>query len=79
MANLNEVNDALAIAYGLDILDDEEFALLHEEHGSKNLEIPYWQYKKFNFDRMNNDKCKAEFRFNKREIFELIDFFSITR
>ena len=50
-----------AIAYGLDILDDEEFALLHEENRSKTLEIPYWQYEKFDLDRMNNDECKAEF------------------
>ena len=72
-----DVNEAIAIAHNLNIIDDEEFALLEFENRLRgNLDIPYWQYEKFDLDRMNNDECRAEFRFEKRDIFNLKEIFN---
>ncbi|XP_065067584.1 uncharacterized protein LOC135693124 [Rhopilema esculentum] len=72
----NNINDALAIAHNLNVIDDEELALLEFENRPKPyLEIPYWQYKKFDLDEMTNDECKGEFRFEKRDIFNLQEIF----
>ena len=38
-----------------------------------NLEIPYWQYHRFDLDRMTNIDCKVEFRFMKNDIYDLVD------
>ena len=43
-------------------LTDEEFMLLYDINKSTNLELPYWDYEKFDLDRMNDDKCGGEFR-----------------
>ena len=72
----NNINDALAIAHNLNVIDDEELALLEFENRPKpNLEIPYLQYEKFNLDEMTNDECKGEFRFEKRDFFYLQEIF----
>ena len=75
MANLNEVNEVLAVARDLEIIEDEEFAVLEWENRPRNLNIPYWQYDKFDFEQMNEDECKAEFRFKKADIFDLQEIF----
>lgn len=40
---------------------------------TKNLDIPYWKYEKFNLDSLSDDKCKSEFRFLKHDIYNLLD------
>ena len=63
-----DVNEAIAIAHNLIIIDDEEVASLEYENRPRgNLYIPYWQNEKFDFDQMNNDECRAEFRFKKKK------------
>ena len=52
------------------IIDEEEFLLLYRGIVSKTKKNPryqYWNYQ-FDFDSMNNDECKAEFRFEKSGI-----------
>ena len=48
-----------------------DVALLELENRPRNLNIPYWQYAKFDVDKMNNDECKAEFCFEKVVIYNL--------
>ena len=72
MANVIEVNDQIEAAYMLDVIDDEDFALLREiNRPQRALMIPYWQYEKFDLENLSDDKCGAEFRFEKRHIYEL--------
>ena len=46
------------------LLDEAEFAVLVFENGHR-VNRPCWQYAKFDLDEINNDKCKAEFQFEK--------------
>ena len=72
MANLIEVNDQIEAAYMLDVIDDAEYALLREiNRPQRALVIPYWQYEKFDLENLEDDECRAEFRFEKRHIYEL--------
>ena len=73
MPNLRKIRGALLAAYDLGAIDDVEFALLYDLSTSKNLEIPYWQYEQFNLENMNADECKAEFRFEKENLHDLVD------
>ena len=54
----NDVNAAVFLARNMNVI---------------NLIIPYWQYEKFDLDEMSNDECKSDFRFEKRDIFNLKD------
>ena len=38
--------------------------MLYDLNRSTNLNLPYWDYERFDLDRMNDDECIAEFRFN---------------
>ena len=38
-------------AYSFDIIDDTEFVLLYDLHKSKNPDIPYWRYEKFDLEK----------------------------
>ena len=69
--------DLLLLFHDERLIDDEEFILLYELQSSKNLEIPYWKYDRFNLNNMENDECIAEFRFEKEDIFDLKDILQI--
>ena len=40
---------------------------------SKNPDFPYWSYERFDLDSLTDDECKAEFRFLKNDIYELLE------
>ena len=73
MPYLRHVREMLLIAYDLRYIDEVEFAILYDLNKSKNPEIPYWQYDRFELERMNDDECKAEFRFEKEHLYNLVD------
>ena len=76
MANLNQVHDFIYAFYGADLIDDEEFLLLHELNGPRNPHFPYQQYQ-FNFEDITEDDCWAEFRFKKIDIPEVVDILQL--
>lgn len=59
------------------MIDDEELALLYDLNSSKNPDFQYLEYPKFDLDKMNDDECKAEFRFLKNDIYELREVLGI--
>ena len=61
----------------LDLIDDEEMLLLYNLNRSKNLDIPYWKYEKFEQDSPSDDECKSEFRFLKHDIYTLLDVLNL--
>ena len=70
----NDVNAAVFMARNMNVINDQEMALLENvNRPNGHLIIPYWQYEKFDLDEMSNDECKSEFRFDKRDIFNLKD------
>jgi len=77
MATFREAREALLLANDLNLIDDEELLLLYDVNTSKNLEIPYWKYDKFDLDSLSDDECKSEFRFLKHDIYALVDVFNL--
>ena len=60
------------------MIDDDECLLLYDLNRSKNLDVPCHSYEKFNLDSLSENESKSEFRFNKRDIYRLCDFFEIS-
>ena len=77
MATFREAREALLLANDLDLIDDEEMLLLYDLNRSKNLDIPYWKYEKFELDSLSDDECKSEFRFLKHDIYTLLDVLNL--
>ena len=75
MAVRRDIIDALDLARGIDVIDDMDYHLLSNVNkvNRPNLEIPYWQYQRFDLDRMTDYECKVEFRFTKNDIYDLVD------
>ena len=77
MVNLRQNREALLHAYDMRDINDEEFMLLYNLNRSTNLDLPYWNYERFDLDLMSDDECIAEFRFKKGDVytlFEALDF-----
>ena len=47
---------------------DQEFVLIYEAFLSQNLSFTHWGYEKFCLEDKNCAECKADFRFEKRDI-----------
>ena len=77
MPNLKTVQDMILLDYADHFVDDDEYLLLYELNRSKNLDLPYHSYEKFDLDSLFEDECKREFRFDKRDIYRLCDVFEI--
>ena len=74
MASLRKTREMIVIAYAEGLLTDEEFMFLYETNQPVNLELPYYEYKEFNFDEnISEAECKAEFRFERGDIERLAD------
>ena len=61
MPYFREIRDICLGAYSFDIIDDTEF-VLYDLHKSKNPDIPYRHYEKFDLEKLNDDQCKVAFR-----------------
>ena len=56
-----------------------EYQLLYNVNrvNRRNLEIPYWQYQRFDLETMTDGECKVEFRFKKNDIYDLVNIMLI--
>ena len=77
MASFREARIALLDAYMDGLLDDDEFLVLWQAHKSKNPEFPYEEHGRFSFDELDEAECKAEFRFEKRDLPVLVNVLGI--
>ena len=57
----------------MEIIDDEEFAVLYEEYTPQNLPFPHCQYDTFSLLNKDPAECKVDFRVEKADIPLLID------
>ena len=73
MPNFRENRALIWQSYLSGILSDEEFVLLYHVNTSKNPDFPYWNYERFDLDKLSDEESKVEFRFYKSDIFELAD------
>ena len=44
---------------------------------TKNADLPYTNYERFDLDKMTDDECKTEFRFYKNDIYNLADVLTL--
>ena len=73
MQNLRENRFFLLIAYADGIMNVQEYALLYNINKSRNLDLSYWQYDKFDLDQMCNNECKSEFYVLEIDIYRLCE------
>lgn len=73
---LQSARNILVLAYADDVIDDEEFLLLHEQNLSRQL-FPYWKFNRFDLDTWDNVQCNSELRFKKEDIFRLYNVLEI--
>ena len=64
-------------AYCSKTINDTKFLLLYDINSCSNLHLPYWKYGCFSLEDMNDDECKAEFRFLREDIYTLHDIMNI--
>ncbi|KAK3703826.1 hypothetical protein QZH41_002896 [Actinostola sp. cb2023] len=74
---LTKTREVLVDCYMTDIISDEEFVLLYDASYSKNLELPYDDYGRFDLEEMADSECIAEFRVKKRDLPLLADMLQI--
>ena len=48
------------------VLSDEEFVVLFDENLSKNLDLRYDEYGRFDLDEMADSECISDFRMKKK-------------
>ncbi|KAK3734696.1 hypothetical protein QZH41_002116 [Actinostola sp. cb2023] len=72
-----KTREVLVDCYMTDIISDEEFVLLYDASYSKNLELPYDDYGRFDLEEMADSECIAEFRVKKRDLPLLADMLQI--
>ena len=75
--NLNTVQDMILLTHADHLIDYDEYLLLCDFNRSKNLDLPYHSYEKFDLGSLSEDECKSEFRFDKRGMYRLCDVFEI--
>ena len=77
MTSFREAREGLLVAFSENLIDDEEFLLLYDLNTSKNPDIPYWSYERFDLETLTDDECWTEFRFLKNDIYEIQEVFRI--
>ena len=77
MSSLRETRELLVDFYMNGVLSDEEFVVLYDENRSKNLDLPYDEYGRFDLDEMADSECISEFRVKKSDLPKLRDALQI--
>ena len=77
MAGASNNKNLLLDAYCSKTINDTKFLLLYEMNLCSYLHLPYWKYDHFSLEDMNDNKCKAEFRFLRQDIHTLHNIINI--
>ena len=72
-----KVWNTILLAYAFNLIDATECMLLYDVNSTKNPDIPYWSYERFDLDQMTDDECKTEFRFYRNDIYELTEVLNL--
>ena len=74
--SFKDLREFLLLSLEENMILDEEFVLLFEDYSSKNPEFEYSDYTRFDFDKLGDAECKANFRVEKRDLPALFIYFS---
>ena len=76
--HFRNIRQSALLAYSDDLIDDEEFALIYDSFLSKNPDLTYYRDNiNFDLDNFSDDECKTLFRFQKNDIYDLVDVFNV--
>ena len=73
---LKRARNSLLLSYVENIIDEDEFVLLHELNNSKEI-YPFRKYGKFDLENMDEAQCKKELRFLHSHICDLKNVLNI--
>ena len=73
MPSFRENRTSLLCAFDSGVINEEEFVLLYDINTVKSSDLPYWNYEHFDLDNLDDDLCKAEFRFYKNDVYNLME------
>ena len=68
MAAFEDFRQLLILYYDANFISDEDFVLLYDTFSSRNPSFPYYEYACFDLDNMSEAECKAEFRFEQKDL-----------
>ena len=63
MATLRESRESILFAYNDGVIDNETCILLYDLNKSKNPDLPYWIYGRFDLDSLSDEECVPQFPF----------------
>ena len=73
MGSFRQTREIVVACFMENVISDEEFVCLYDLNRSKNLELPYDEYRRIDLDEMDDAECLAEFRVKKRDLETLSD------
>lgn len=73
MSSLKETPDVALLSHSQGPITNEELLLLLDSNTSRNPEVLYDNYARFDSDELEQAECKAKFRIEKRDIHLLAD------
>ena len=68
MAAFEDFRQLLILYYDANLINDEDFVLLYDMFPSRNPSFPYYEYACLDLNNMSEAECKAEFRFEKKDL-----------
>mgnify|MGYP000217630441 FL=1 len=68
MASFEDFRQLIILYYDANFINDEDFLLLYDMFSSRNPSFPYYEYACFNLNSMSEAECKAELRFEKKDL-----------
>ena len=68
-----EIRDAALLAHFNGDIGDEELAIIHDFYRSQPTVLHDWTHINFDLDGYSDEACLLQFRFHKRDIFDLAD------
>ena len=64
---LRALREGLLLLFACNMIDAEEFMLLHDANQSKDI-YPYWKYESFDIGTIDKNQCFIDFRFANNDL-----------
>ena len=68
MASFREAREWIRLCYEINYISNDEFLLPHTSYKSQTLALPYDSFSEFDLESFEEDKCLAQFQFQKIHI-----------
>lgn len=79
MTSFRDARDFLTTALFDNVISEDEYIILYDLNSSKNLDLPYDEFMRFNVDEMEDSECVAELRVHKHGLPALAEALQIPR